>query len=117
MNAPELFQLTDDEKALLKLAEESDQFIILPMWKRIEIFLSAFVQEALDDIRGNQSADGLVAMHKQRVWTEREKLRDSLIAFVKGPIKDRKDLLEQIEQQRKEGRLIYAPRTDNSTND
>lgn len=116
MNAPELFQLSDDEKALLKLAEESEQFIILPLWKKIDIFLNAWTQEALDDIRGNKSTDDRVALHKQRVFTERENLRDSLIAFVKSPIKDRKELLEQIEQQRKDG-MIYAPRTDNSTND
>ena len=114
MNAPMGFQLTDDERALLKLAEESEQFILLPMWKRIEIFLNAFVQEALDDVRGNQSADGMVALHKQRVWREREQLRDSVIAFVKGPIKDRKELLEQIKEHHKEA-LIYAGQA--STND
>src|SRR5215475_14203775 len=115
MNPPEQLRLTDDEKALLKLAEESQQFIQLPMWKKIELFLNAWVNEALDEMRGNISTDGSVALHKQRIWRERESLRDSLIAFVKGPIKDRKDLLDQIEKLRKEG-MIYA-RTDNATND
>jgi hypothetical protein len=116
MNQPQEFKLTDDERALLKLAEESEQFIIFPMWKRIEIFMSAFVSEALDSMRGNVSSDPMVAKRFQLIWREREALRDSLIAFVKGPIKDRKDLLEQIEQQRKDG-LIYHARTDSSTND
>lgn len=113
---PEPFQLSDEEKELLKLAEESEQFIVLPMWKKIEIFLNAFVQEALDDIRGNRSTEDRVALHFQRVFTEREKLRDSLVAFVKGPIRDRTELLRQIEEQRKAGALIYAG-TDSNTND
>jgi hypothetical protein len=112
MNAPEPFQLTDDERELIKLAEEAENFIIQPMWKKIEIFLNAFVQEALDDIRGNQSVEGLVALHKQRVWREREALRDSLIAFVKGPIKDKKELMQQIEEQRKAGLIYHAGHTN-----
>ena len=110
---PEEFNLSD-EKALLALAGEADEFIRLPFWKRIEIFLNAWVSEALDEMRGNVSEKGEVALHKQRIWRERESLRDSLIAFVKGPIKDRKDLLDQIEKLRKEG-MIYA--RPNSTND
>jgi len=115
MRPPEEFQLSDDEKALLALAAEADEFIRLPFWKRIEIFLNAWVSEALDDMRGNVSEKGDVALHKQRIWRERESLRDSLIAFVKGPVKDRKDLLDQIEKLR-QGGMIYA-RTDNTTND
>jgi len=106
MNPPEQLRLTDDEKALLKLAEESQQFIQLPMWKKIEIFLNAWVSEALDDIRGNVSTDGTVALHKQRIWRERENLRDSLIAFVKGPIHDKEEMVKEIETQRKAGHLI-----------
>ena len=107
MNQPQPLRLTEDELALLKLAEESEQFILQPMWKKIEIFLNANVEEAKDAIRGNVSADGNVALHLQRVWTQRERLRDELIAFVKGPIKDKKDLLEQLEQARKDG-VLYA---------
>jgi hypothetical protein len=112
---PQEFRLTEDEQALLKLAEESEQFIILPMWKKIEMFLNALPSEALDDMRANKSSDPMVAQRFQLIWKEREALRDSLIAFVKGPIKDRKELIDQIEQQRKEG-MIYAG-TDSSTND
>jgi len=103
---PERFQPTEDEQELFKLAEESEQFIILPMWKKLEMFLNAWVSEALDDMRGNISTDGLVALHKQRIWRERENLRDSLIAFVKAPIKDKQDRLNEIETLRKEGHLI-----------
>ena len=95
---PEPLRLTEDEQELLKLAKEAEDFIILPYWRNIEIFLNAFVQEALDDVRGNQSVDGMVALHKQRVWRERESLRDSLIAFVKGPLKDKQDLIDQIKE-------------------
>jgi hypothetical protein len=99
----EPLSISSDEQELLKLAEESSSFTQHPMWRKIEIFLNANVQEALDDIRSNQSTDGLIVLHKNRVWAEREKLRDSLIAFVKGPIKDARDLLEQIEQAKKDG--------------
>jgi hypothetical protein len=104
---PEQLVLSPDEQELLKLAEESESFIRHPLWKKIEIFLEANVQEALDDMRGNLSTDDRVCLHKARVWQEREKLRDSLIAFVKGPIKDKRELMEQIEERKKEG-VIYA---------
>ena len=104
---PEPLTLSSDEQELLKLAEESESFIQHPLWKKIEIFLGANVLEALDEMRGNLSTDDRVVLHKTRVWQEREKLRDSLIAFVKGPIKDKRDLLDQIEQAKKEG-MIYA---------
>jgi hypothetical protein len=115
MNQPQEFKLTEDEQALLKLAAESEQFILQPMWKKIEIFLNAWVAEALDDMRGSLSSDPVVAIGFKRVWNQREILRDSLIAFVKGPIADRKELLNQIEEQRKAG-LIYHAGT-NSTDD
>jgi hypothetical protein len=99
----EPLQLSADEVELLKLAEESSAFTQQPMWRKIEIFLQANVEEALEDMRGNLSSDDLVCLHKARVWQEREKLKDSLIAFVKGPIKDARDLYEQIEQAKKEG--------------
>src|SRR5262249_20819337 len=102
---PEAFRLTEEEQELLKLAAESDAFIAMPMWKRIEIFLNANVEEAKDNIRGNISSVPQVAMNFTRIWQQREKLRDELIAFVKGPIKDRKDLLDQIEQARKAGQI------------
>jgi hypothetical protein len=113
---PQEFNLNEDEKALLSMGVEAEEFIRQPYWKRVEIFLNALVSEALDDMRGNASSDGDVALHKQRIWREREHLRDSLIAFVKSPIRDRKELMEQVEKLRKEGALIYA-RTDNTTND
>jgi len=106
MRPPQRFELTEDEQQLIKFADESEQFVILPMWKRIEQKLNEWVEEALDEIRGNISTDGLVALHKQRIWKEREHLRDSLITFVKGPIKRRTDLMEEIETLRKEGHLI-----------
>lgn len=93
--------LSEDEQALLKLAEESESFIAHPLWKKIEMFLKANVEEALDSMRSNASHDPIVALHFQRIWREREQLRDSLIAFVKAPIKDRKDLLDQLEEERK----------------
>lgn len=105
MRAPEQLQLGPDEIELLKLAEESNSFVQHAMWRKLEIFLTANVQEALDDMRGNLSNEPAVVLHKTRIWQEREKLRDSLIAFVKGPIKDARDLYEQIEQAKKEGLL------------
>src|SRR5689334_8303784 len=107
MRAPEKLRLSSDEQELLKLAEESESFIQHSMWKKLEIFLSANVEEALEQMRGNHSTDPRVALHFERIWKEREQLKDSLTAFVKGPLKDRKELLEQIEQAKKEG-MIYA---------
>jgi len=107
MRAPEQLQLSPDEQELLKLAEESKSFIRHSMWKKLEIFLQANVDEALEQMRGNRSSDPKVALHFERIWKEREQLRDSLIAFVKGPIRDEKELLEQIELAKKEG-MIYA---------
>lgn len=107
MKAPEPLILSPDEQDLLKLAEESESFVQHPMWKKIEIFLEANVQEALNDMRGSLSTDDRVCLHKTRVWQEREKLRDSMIAFVKGPIRDKRDLMEQIEKAKQEG-MIYA---------
>lgn len=100
---PEPLSISPDEQELLKLAEESSAFTQQPMWRKIEIFLQANVEEAMEDMRGNLSTDDRVCLHKTRIWQEREKLRDSLIAFVKGPIRDAKDLLEQIEQAKKDG--------------
>jgi hypothetical protein len=100
---PEPLTISPDEQELLKLAEESSAFTQQPMWRKLEIFLDANVQEALDDMRGNLSTDDRVCLHKARIWQEREKLRDSLIAFIKGPIRDAKELLEQIEQAKKDG--------------
>jgi len=102
---PEEFRLSEDEQELLKLAEESENFTSHPMWRKIEIFLNANVEEAADQMRGNQSSEPRVAYRFQLIWREREQLRDSLIAFVKGPMKDRKDLLEQIEKLRQGGEL------------
>lgn len=98
MRVPEPLKLSPDEQELLKLAEESEAFIQQPMWKKIEIFLKANVEEALEDMRGNQSTDPRVAHRFNLIWREREALKDSLIAFVKGPIREKRDLLDQIEQ-------------------
>src|SRR4029077_13430299 len=107
MRAPEQLQFSPDEQELLKLAEESSSFIQHPLWRKVEIFLQANVEEALEQMRGNRSTDPRVALHLERIWKEREQLRDSFIAFVKGPIKDAKELMEQIETAKKEG-MIYA---------
>jgi shikimate kinase len=107
MRAPEPLKLTPDEQDLLKLAEESESFIRHPLWKKIEIFLQANVEEALEQIRSNASHDPNVALHFQRIWREREQLRDSLIVFVKAPIKEKRELMDQIEKAKQEG-MIYA---------
>jgi hypothetical protein len=103
----EPLKLSQDEIELLKLAEESSTFIQHPLWRKVEIFLQANVEEAIEGMRGNRSSDPKVALHFERIWKERERLRDSLTAFVKGPIRDAKELMEQIEQAKKEG-MIYA---------
>lgn len=104
---PQKFQITEEEQEIFKIAEESESFISSPVWKRLEVFLADHVEESLDAMRGNQSSDPKVALHFERIWKEREQIRDGIIRFVKGPIKQRKELLEQIEQLKKEG-AVYA---------
>lgn len=104
---PEQLRLSEEEIELIKIAEESEAFVRSPVWKRLEVFLADHIEEALDSMRGNQSSDPKVALHFERIWKEREQIRDGIVRFVKGPIKQRKELLEQIEQMKKEG-VIYA---------
>lgn len=102
---PERFDLTGEERELFKIAEQSEAFIASPVWKRLEVFLADHVEEGLDAMRGNQSSDPKVSLHFERIWKEREALRDGIIRFVKGPIVQRKEILEQVEQLKKEGVL------------
>lgn len=104
---PQKLQFTEEEQETFKIAEESESFILSPVWRRLEVFLADHVEEALDSIRGNQSSDPKVALHFERIWKEREQIRDGIIRFVKSPIKQRKEMLEQIEQLKKEG-AVYA---------
>lgn len=104
---PEHLRLSEEEIELLKIAEESEAFVRSPVWKRLEAFLAEHVEEALDSIRGNASSDPRVSFHFERIWKEREQLRDGVVLFVKGPIKRRKELLEQLEKLKEEG-MIYA---------
>ena len=104
MRPPSILQIGEDEEALLKTGLACEEFIQQPLWLEIEKYLDNVVENALDQMRGNQSSDPAVAKHFQMIWREREAFRDRLILFVKGPIKAKKELLRQIEEEKQNGR-------------
>ena len=107
MRAPTPISVSPDEEELLKRGKTCEEFIQQPMWLEIEKFANLVVEEALEQMRGNQSSDPVVAKHYQNVWRERESFRDRLILFVKGPIRAKKELLIQIEEEKQYGRSAY----------
>jgi hypothetical protein len=104
MRPPATLLISEDEESLIKTGMACEEFIQQPIWKELEKYLDSVVEEALDQMRGNQSSDPAVAHRFKLVWQEREAFRDRLILYVKGPIKAKKELLLQIEEEKKNGR-------------
>lgn len=104
MRPPTQFQISEDEEALLKTGLACEEFIQQPLWLEIEKYANAVVDQALDSMRGNTSSDPIISRNLQLIWREREAFRDRLILFVKGPIKAKKELLRQIEEEKTYGR-------------
>ena len=107
MRPPTPISISPDEEELLKHGKDCEDFIQQPMWLKVEKFANLIVEEALEQMRGNQSSDPTVAKHFQNIWREREAFRDRLILFVKGPIRVKKELLIQIEEEKQYGRSAY----------
>jgi hypothetical protein len=107
MKPPANLEITLDEQELIQRGTESEEFVQTPVWMRIEKELNAIVEDALDGMRGNVSADPMVGHRLNLIWREREAFRDKLILFVKGPIRAKKELLQQIEEEKKYGRSAY----------
>ena|ERR1700690_1081269 len=108
MRPPPLLEITKEEQEFLKLGTSREEFIQNPTWLDLEKYVNDVVEEALDQMRGNKSSNPVVAHRFKLVWQEREAFRDRLILFVKGPIRAKKDLLNQIEEEKKlYGRSAY----------
>lgn len=105
---PPVQEVSNDEQELIKTGELCEEFIQNPIWIEAEKYINGVVEEALDQMRGNQSSDPMVAHRFKLIWQEREAFRDRLILYVKGPVRAKKDLLKQIEEERETyGRSAY----------
>jgi hypothetical protein len=108
MRPPPTFEVTDDQQEMLERGKLHEDFILNPLWREIEEYLTVVVEEALDQMRGNQSHEPMIAYRMKLVWQEREAFRDKLILYVKGPIRAKLELLKQIEEERETyGRSAY----------
>jgi len=108
MRPPPSLEITDEQQELLKRGKDHEDFIVNPLWMELERYLDDVVEESLDQMRGNQSHEPMVAYRMKIVWQEREAFRDRLVLFVKGPIRAKKELLQQIEEERQTyGRSAY----------
>lgn len=107
MRPPSPISISPDEEELIKKGTACEEFIQQPIWKEVEQYMNLLVEDALHQMRGNRSSNPMVAHRFKLIWQEREALRDRLILLVKGPIKARKDLLIQIEEERQYGQSSY----------
>jgi galactokinase len=107
MRPPPSLEISPEEQEIINRGTESESFVQNLMWLNMEKYLEGVVEEALDRMRENPSSDPQIARHLQAVWKEREAFRDRLILFVKGPIRAKKELLLEIEQQ-KEMEKMYG---------
>ena len=79
MKPPPALEITAEEQELIQLGTECENFVQNPIWLRIEKELSAIVEDALDGMRGNVSAEPMVGHRLNLIWREREAFRDKLI--------------------------------------
>lgn len=107
MRPPADFSITEEEQELIRIGSSREEFVQNLVWLDMEKYANDVVEEALDQMRGNQSSDPQVAHRFKLVWQEREAFRDRLILFVKGPIRAKKELLKQIEEEKTYGRSAY----------
>ena len=104
MRPPPNLLISEDEQELVKIGTAHEEFIQQALWLDLEKYMASVVEDAFDQMRGNASSDSAVAHRFQLIWKEREAFRDRLILFVKGPIRVKKELLKQIEEEKTNGR-------------
>lgn len=108
MKPPPVLEITAEDQELLQKGTESEDFVQNAVWMRVEKYMVEVVEDALDQMRGNVSAEPMVGHRLNIIWREREAFRDKLILFVKGPIRAKKELLKSIEEEKQQyGRSAY----------
>lgn len=97
---PHEMPFSQEEIEVLELAKECEEFCVLGMWRKLEKYLNALVDEQQEAMRGNVSSDPVISHNLQLKWKEREYVRDKLVNFIKGPIVIKKQILEQLEMEK-----------------
>lgn len=97
---PHSVPFSPEEIEVLELAAECEEFCVSPMWRKMESFLNAMVEEQQDAMRKSRSSNPVVSHNLQLKWREREFMRDCIISFVKGPIAIKKQIIEQLEMEK-----------------
>ena len=97
---PHEMPFSQEEIEVLELAKECEEFCVTPMWRKMEAYLNAMLEEQESAMRKSRSSNPMISHNLQLKWREREFMRDRLINFVKGPIAIKKQILSQLEMEK-----------------
>ena len=101
---PHEMPFSPDEIEILEVAKECEEFVVTPMWRKLEKFLSGMVEEMESAMMGNHSSNPVISHNLRIKWMERQLLRDRITNFVKGPLAAKKQILEQLQEEMKYAR-------------
>ena len=101
MNAPP--PLSSDELERLQELRDVQQFAESRGW-RLHILpqLQVFVDQALEDLQGAKYATDQVRLRLLSRWEDRKTMVDAVVEYIAKCDHDRKVIVEEIEQRRKE---------------
>lgn len=108
--------LESDELEHLKELQEVHELFTSTGWRtRIMPLLQEQVEQAKEAMVGNISSDPMTYMRLQLRWQQREAMLRELVGYIDGCEQQRKRILEEIEERRKEaaGILDSVPVEEN----